>query len=160
MRNYWTHLCAMTHLQLQSGQGLRFAGVHGSTSYHRLATRAVSVALSKVAQAGFLRRGLSGPRKPGSSFGRWSPLVGLGHKSRRMHSLKGIVPEVAAYVGGFGRSLWRWRRRATTRVYSCFYSTCAHAEAVGRWHRRASCRQGYYDASGATAHHCTVCAHA
>ena len=50
-------------------------------------------------------------------------LVGLGHKSRRTHSLKGIVPEVAAYVGGFGRSLWRWRRRATTRVYSCFYSS-------------------------------------
>ena len=124
----------MTHLQLQSGQGLRFAGVHGSTSYHRLATRAVSVALSKVAQAGFLRRGLSGPRKPGSSFGRWSPLVGLGHKSRRMHSLKGIVPEVAAYVGGFGRSLWRWRRRATTRVYSCFYSWHAMCAAVvGTW---------------------------
>ena len=35
---------------------------------------------------------------PGSSFGRWSPLVGLGHKSRRTHSLKGIVPEVAAHV--------------------------------------------------------------
>ena len=32
----------------------------------------------------------------GSSFGRWSPLVGLGHKSRRTHSLKGIVHEVAA----------------------------------------------------------------
>ena len=27
-------------------------------------------------------------------------LVGLGHKSRRTHSLKGIVPEVAAYGGG------------------------------------------------------------
>ena len=36
----------------------------------------------------------------GSSFGRWSPLVGLGHKSRRTHSLKGLVPEVAAYGGG------------------------------------------------------------
>ena len=38
------------------------------------------------------------PRKPGSSFGRRAPLVGLGHKSRRTHSLKGIVPEVAAHV--------------------------------------------------------------
>ena len=31
-------------------------------------------------------------------FGRRAPLVGLGHNSRRMHSLKGIVPEVAAHV--------------------------------------------------------------
>ncbi len=38
------------------------------------------------------------PRKPRRCFGRWSPLVGLGHKSRRTHSLKGIVPEVAAHV--------------------------------------------------------------
>ena len=81
-----------------SGQGRRFAGVHGSTPHRRLATSAVTVALAKAAQAGFPRRGLSGPRKPGSSFGRWSPLVGLGHKSRRTHSLKGIVPEVAAHV--------------------------------------------------------------
>ena len=94
----WTTVTGDGVTQLQSGQGRRFAGVHGSTPYHRLATSAVSVALAKAAQAGFPRRGLSGPRKPGSSFGRWSPLVGLGHKSRRTHSLKGIVPEVAAHV--------------------------------------------------------------
>ena len=43
--------------QLQSGQGRCFAGVHGSTPYHRLATSAVNVALAKAAQAGFPRRG-------------------------------------------------------------------------------------------------------
>ena len=38
------------------------------------------------------------PGQPRRGFGRRAPLVGLGHKSRRTHSLKGIVPEVAAYV--------------------------------------------------------------
>ena len=94
----WTTVTGDVVTQGQSGQGRRFAGVHGSTPHRRLATSAVTVALAKAAQAGFPRRGLSGPRKPGSSFGRWSPVVGLGHKSRRTHSLKGIVPEVAAHV--------------------------------------------------------------
>jgi hypothetical protein len=51
--------------------------------------------------AAFRGRAREHPISPfgnGSSFGRWSPLVGLGHKSRRTHSLKGIVPEVAAHV--------------------------------------------------------------
>ena len=63
-----------------------------------MATSAVGVARAKAAQAGFSRRGRPRPRKPRRCFGRWSPLVGLGHKSRRTHSLKGIVPEVAAHV--------------------------------------------------------------
>ena len=33
-----------------------------------------------------------------TGFGRRAPLLGLGRKSRRTHSLKGIVPEVAAHV--------------------------------------------------------------
>ena len=94
----WTTVTGDVVTQGQSSQGRRGAGVHGSTPYRRLATSAVSVALAKAAQAGFPRRGRPRPRKPGSSFGRWSPLVGLGHKSRRTHSLKGIVPEVAAHV--------------------------------------------------------------
>ena len=81
-----------------SNVGRRGAGPHGSTPSDRLATSAVSLARAKAAQTGFPRRGRPRPRKPGSSFGRWSPLVGLGHKSRRTHSLKGIVPEVAAHV--------------------------------------------------------------
>jgi hypothetical protein len=97
-QRWWLWLTGDVVTQGQSSQGWRGAGVHGSTPYRRLATSAVSVALAKAAQAGFPRRGLSGPRKPGSSFGRWSCLVGLGHKSRRTHSLKGIVPEVAAHV--------------------------------------------------------------
>ena len=72
--------------------------MHGSTPHRRLATSAVTVALAKAAQAGFPRRGRPRPRKPGSSFGRRAPLVGLGHKSHRTHRLKGIVPEVAAHV--------------------------------------------------------------
>ena len=61
-------------------------------------TRAVAGNCAKAAQAGFSRRGRPRPRKPRRGFGRRAPLVGLGHKSRRTHSLKGIVPEVAAYV--------------------------------------------------------------
>ncbi len=53
----WTTVTGDGVTQLQSGQGRRFAGVHGSTPYHRLATSAVSVALAKAAQAGFPRRG-------------------------------------------------------------------------------------------------------
>jgi hypothetical protein len=62
--------------------------------------RAVAGNCAKAAQAGFSRRGSPRPRKPRRCFGGRSPLVGLGHKSRRTHSLKGIVPEVAAYGGG------------------------------------------------------------
>ena len=94
----WTTVTGDVVTQGQSGHGRRFAGVHGSTPHRRLATSAVTVALAKAAQAGFPRRGRPRPRKPGSSFGRRAPLVGLGHKSRRTHSLKGIVPEVAAHV--------------------------------------------------------------
>ena len=78
--------------------GRRGAGPHGITPADRLSTSAVGVSRAKAAQAGFPRRGQPRPRKPRRGFGRRAPLVGLGHKSRRTHSLKGIVPEVAAYV--------------------------------------------------------------
>ena len=44
------------------------------------------------------KRNQQAPAQPRRGFGRRAPLVGLGHNSRRMHSLKGIVPEVAAHV--------------------------------------------------------------
>ena len=55
-------------------------------------------AREKAAQAGYPHQGLPGLRKPRRGFVRLTTWVGLGRKSRRTHSLKGIVPEVAAHV--------------------------------------------------------------
>ena len=74
----WTTVTGDVVTQGQSGQGRRFAGVHGSTPYHRLATSAVSVALAKAAQAGFPRRGGRARASLGAALdaGRpWSDLV-------------------------------------------------------------------------------------
>ena len=94
----WTTVTGDVVTQGQSGHGRRFAGVHGSTPYQRLATSAVSVALAKAAQAGFPRRGRPRPRKPGSSFGRRAPKVQRGPRRHPPYSLKGSVPEAPAYV--------------------------------------------------------------
>ena len=94
----WTTVTGDVVTQGQSSQGRRGAGVHGSTPYHRLATSAVSVALAKAAQAGFPRRGRPRPRKPGSSFGRWSPYLQIPPRQGPLHSLKGMVPEASAHV--------------------------------------------------------------
>ena len=74
----WTTVTGDVVTQGQSGHGRRFAGVHGSTPYQRLATSAVSVALAKAAQAGFPRRGGRARASLGAALdaGRpWSDLV-------------------------------------------------------------------------------------
>ena len=81
-----------------SNTGRCCAGPHGSTSADRLATRAVGVARGKAAQTGLRHLRQLRPHKQRSSFGRWSPLVRRDGRPRRMHSLKSIVPEVAAHV--------------------------------------------------------------
>ena len=74
----WTTVTGDVVTQGQSGHGRRFAGVHGSTPYQRLATSAVSVALAKAAQAGFPRRGGRARASLGAALGAgrpWSDLV-------------------------------------------------------------------------------------
>ena len=82
-----------------------------------MATTAVGVARAKAAQAGYPHRGLSGPRKPRRSFGRWSPFGFISPRQRPTHSLKGSVPVSPAHVSVRRNAADGGGGGATKRVY-------------------------------------------